>query len=108
LTFPEIQLENLPGSEMIFPDNLLVLLEKRVVSRSKSDKGLIPVPSSVHLATIGRTLLGELNNRFFNEFLWMCGERKFLHHFAPSCREYDVVDLSWIEVEVKPFFPMVR
>ena len=88
---------------MIFSNNLLVLLEERIFSRSKSNEGLIPIPSSVHLATIGRTFLGELDNRFLNEFLWIFGERRFLHHFAPSCRGFDVVDLSWIEIQVKPF-----
>jgi hypothetical protein len=93
---------------MISSDNLLVLPKKGVVSGSKSNKGLIPIPSSVHLATVGRTLLGELDNRFLNEFLWMLGERGLLHYIAPSFRGFDVVDLSWIEIQVKPFFPMVR
>jgi hypothetical protein len=83
LTFSKSQLKDLLGSEMISSDNLLVLPKKGVVSGSKSNKGLIPIPSSVHLATVGRTLLGELNNRFFNEFLWIFGERRFLHRIAP-------------------------
>jgi hypothetical protein len=83
LTFPKSQLEDFLGSEVIFSDDLLVLSEERIVSRSESDERSLPVTSSIHFATIGRTLLGELDNSFLYKFLWLFGERGLFHHVAP-------------------------
>ena len=52
LALPLYELEDFVLSEIEFPDDLLVLLKKQILTRGKSSKRCVPVSSPVHLAAV--------------------------------------------------------
>ena len=69
LSFSEGPFEDLPGREVEFSDDLLVLFEKRVLSGSKAHQGLIPILPPAHLAMVGGTILDKFGDGPLDEFL---------------------------------------
>ena len=81
LSFSESQLEDFPGGEVEFSDDLLVLFKERVVSGAKTHQRLIPEFPPADLTAVSRIFFDELGDDSGDKSFGILGKGNALRRF---------------------------
>jgi hypothetical protein len=68
---------------MEFADDLFILFEERIIPRSKTHQGRIPILSPSFFLSVAGIISGKLNNSLFNKPVGVIGKPDLRHKILP-------------------------